>query len=235
MDENMWERWGAAAGVVFVVLLMLSVFIAGMPPHIDASNEKIANFVGDHRRAIETSAVFGMFAAMFFVWFASHLRHVMQRAEGGSEALSPIVFGSAVFIAAIGAMSALPLVVLAYSSHNPDVMGDAGLVRMLWNANGMLTAMVGVGTVLFLVSMSVAMLRGELLAPWLGWAGLAVALVSAVGGIAGFYVTKYNGFWAFLGFVGLLGFAAVVLVASALMVRQPEVSRGVAPKPVFGH
>ena len=24
MDENMWERWGAAAGVVFVVLLMIA-------------------------------------------------------------------------------------------------------------------------------------------------------------------------------------------------------------------
>ena len=53
MDENMWERWGAAAGVVFVVLLMLSVFIAGAPPHIDASHDKIVSYFGDHRRAVE--------------------------------------------------------------------------------------------------------------------------------------------------------------------------------------
>ena len=44
MDESMWERYGATAGVVFVVLVLGSVFLAGAPPHIDASAGKIATY-----------------------------------------------------------------------------------------------------------------------------------------------------------------------------------------------
>ena len=64
---------------------------------------------------------------------------------------------------------------------------------------------------------------------------MAVAIVDWVGGGAGFFVSTYSAFWTAVGLVGFLGFAAFVLVAAAAMVRQPEVSRSAAPRPVFGH
>ena len=74
-----------------------------------------------------------------------------------------------------------------------------------------------------------------MVAPWLGWAGLLLAAVGFVGGVAGFYVTDYNSGWNAIGYVGLLGFAAWVLVASVAMLQRPEVSRAEAHEPVFAH
>ena len=45
MDESVWERYGAAAGVAFVILLVLSFFIAPQPPHVDATARKIGETV----------------------------------------------------------------------------------------------------------------------------------------------------------------------------------------------
>src|SRR5438094_583898 len=99
MNESVWERYGAAAGIIFVALVVVSVFIAPAPPHVDASARKVASYFSDHRRTILTAQMLGAFGVVFFVWFVGHLRHVLQRAEGGSEALSPVVYGSGMVLA----------------------------------------------------------------------------------------------------------------------------------------
>ena len=235
MDESMWERYGAAAGIIFVVLLMLTLFLAPQPPHVDAATAKIAAYYAGHRRAILAEQMFGTFAIVFFVWFAGHLRHVLQRAENGTEALSPIVFGAAVALAGAGALAALPAATLAFAAHRPEVIGDAGLVRALYDMYLMVGNVLLIMCGLFVAATAAAMVRGELGESWLGWAGMAVAIVDWVGGGAGFFVSTYSAFWTAVGLVGFLGFAAFVLVAAAAMVRQPEVSRSAAPRPVFGH
>ena len=55
MDESRWERFGAASGVIFIVLLVAATFMVPQPPHIDATTAKIARYVSSHRRAILTS------------------------------------------------------------------------------------------------------------------------------------------------------------------------------------
>jgi len=234
MDESMWERYGATAGILFVVLLVGSFFLTSAPPHIDASVDKIATFFGDHRKAILTEQVLGTFAVVFFVWFVGHLRHVLERAEGGTEAMSPIVYGSGIALAAAGAVAALPITVLAFSANQSDVMKNAGLVRALYNANGIVLGIMMILCGLFVASAGYAMVRKEMVAPWLGWAGLAVALIDWVVGAEAFYQNTYNSFWSAAGYVGFLGFAAFVLVMSIQMVRQPEATRRTAPTPVFG-
>ena len=234
MDERMWERYGATAGILFVVLLVGGTFLAPAPPHVDASTEKIVSYFADHRTAILTQQMLGTFAVVFFVWFVGHLRHVLQRAEDGTEALSPIVFGAGIALAGAGAIAALPPAVLAYGAKSAEITGDAGLVRALWDGYLMVGPIMLIMCGLFAAATGLAMVRRELVAPWLGWAGLAVALVAWVGAIGNFYVDKHNAFWYGMGFAGLLAFAAFVLVTSILMVRQPEVVRSPSPRPVFG-
>src|SRR5437868_15460303 len=86
MDENHWERYGAAAGVAFAVLVLVSYFMVPSPPHGDAGFRKIGDYYANHRRAILTSNVIGTFGALAFLWFLGHLRRVLNRADGGIDA-----------------------------------------------------------------------------------------------------------------------------------------------------
>jgi hypothetical protein len=233
MDESRWERYGAASGVVFVVLLVAATFVVPAPPHIDAPTAKIVRYITNHRQAILTSQMLGTLAVLSFVWFLGHLRHVLQRAEGGAEALSPIVYASGLVLASAAVVSVLPLTVLVFMRDSAERLGNPAVVRALWDTNQALFPLLGVLVALFVGTAAVAMVRRELLAPALGWAGMAVAAANMTVGIAGFYVTSYVKAWTIVGLVSFLAFAAWILVSSAVMIRQPEVERATTREPVF--
>src|SRR5438477_11977484 len=149
MDESRWERYGAASGVVFVALLVVATFVVPAPPHIDAATSKIMRYVTSHRRAILTSQMLAMLAIVTFIWFLGHLRHVLHRAEGGAEALSPIVFASGAALAAVGALSGLPTAVLGFMGKNPADLTAAN-VRMLFDAGMLAQGMVAMMSAVFL-------------------------------------------------------------------------------------
>ena len=85
MSERTWEKYGAATGIAFGILLLVAVFMVPTPPHVDASASKIASFYAGHRHAVLASGVVGSFATIAAVLFISHLRHVFDRVEGGVE------------------------------------------------------------------------------------------------------------------------------------------------------
>jgi hypothetical protein len=232
MDQNRWERWGAAAGVAFVVTVLLSTFVAPQPPHLDAPTSKIAAYYAGHTNAILFGGLVGVLAAVFFLWFLGHLRHVLQRAEGGAEAFSPIVFCSGVALAAVATLGGLPAMTLAFVAKRHDVIG-AGVTRALWDMAFMQNNFVCLLAALFIAATSMAMIRREMLASWLGWAGLVPGAAMAVVGTTGFFVTGYNAAWVGLGFVAILGFTAWILVASVSMLQRPEVARATSRQPVF--
>src|SRR5438128_198809 len=134
MDESRWERYGAGAGITFVVLLVVGLFIAPQPPHVDASVAKIASYFADHSKAVLASGMFGTLSVLAFVWFLGHLRHVLQRAEGGAEALSPVVFTAGTALAALAVISALPMTLLAFMARSGTVSDDA-VIRTLYDMN----------------------------------------------------------------------------------------------------
>jgi high-affinity Fe2+/Pb2+ permease len=77
------------------------------------------------------------------------------------------------------------------------------------------------------------MVRHELLNAALGWGAIVVAAVNGVAGVLLWTVSSYSTAAVAVIFGGLLGFAAVVLIASVMMLRQPEAARGEARRPVF--
>ena len=235
MREDSWERVGAGAGVVFVALLVVSAFIVPQPPHIDASTARISAFVTEHRRSILIAQVLAVLAVPVFLWFVGMLRHVLDRAEGGAEALSPIVMVSGAALAAVGAMVALPMAVLAFMAGSPGGLADAATVRLLFDTNQVVGGAALIVFAPFLLAMGFAMVRKELVAPWLGWVAMAIAAVDVVAGAGGMTQARYHSAWNFLGLVGFLGAAAVVLIASVSMMLRPEADREVVHPPVFAH
>ena len=69
------------------------------------------------------------------------------------------------------------------------------------------------------------MIRHELMEPWLGWVGMAVAVLLAVVGIATFYLGSYEAAWVAVGVIAFVAFAIWTLAASALMLLEPEESK----------
>src|SRR5437763_1188843 len=76
VSERTWERYGAGTGVAFGILLLVAIFVAPQPPHIDASASKIASYYANHRHGVLTAGVFGAFSTVAAVLFIAHLRHV---------------------------------------------------------------------------------------------------------------------------------------------------------------
>lgn len=233
MNETRWERYGAGAGIAFVVLLVLSTFIVPMAPHIDASTGRIVSYVADHRHALMTSTLLGWAAILPFLWFMGHLRHVLQRSESGAEALSPIVFGSGLVAAVLAMMAMLPMGTLAFMAGRPGDPTGAAVVRVLFDMNWMLGSVVGLAAGLFMVAGSLAMIRGEMVSANLGWLGMLGAALLWISSAADLYVHSYSSGLNIVALVGLFGFMLWVLLTSLAMYQHPEVERASAHHPVF--
>src|SRR4051794_13178871 len=95
MDENHWERYGAAAGVTFAVLVLVATAIVGI-------------------------------------------------------------------------LGAIPGTVLAFSAHEEAINSNAGIVRVLWDMNIVMFSLLFLTAGLFAVAGGLAMVRKELVGPWLG-------------------------------------------------------------------
>jgi hypothetical protein len=227
MNETTWERYGAASGLAFVVLFMLSVFIVPMAPHLDASTGSVTAYFMSHSKVLLLTGVLTAFSVMAFLWFLGHLRHVMQRAEAGHEELSPIVMVAGVALAGIGLMSSIPASILAFMAHRGDVPAGS-MVRMMWDWNQVGIAFLTLTLGLFLMVASMAMVRKEMVATWLGWGGMALAALCWIDGIVLFFQQTYSSFDNALGLVALLGFALWMAVASISMLQRPEVVRHAA-------
>lgn len=233
LDERRWEQYGAGAGILFVVLVLLSAFIAPQPPHIDASAAKIARYFGDHRRALMTSAMLGTLGSIALVWFAAHLRHVLQRAEDGREVLAPVVFGAGVAAAGIGVLYAIPAGAMALMVKSPEGLANASTVRAMFDMMNIVGAALMLAAALFVGATSWAMARHEAVVEWLGWVGFVIAAAFAVVGVAGFYVTTYSSFWMALGLGSFVAFLLWTLVLSVAMLQRPEVSRAATRQAVL--
>jgi hypothetical protein len=223
MTERTWERYGAASGIAFGILLVVSIFIAPAPPHIDASATKIANYYANHRHAVLAAGVFGAFATMAAVMFIAHLRHVYDRVENGIEGLSTLVYAAG--LATIGAaiVSLMTGTTLAFMTVQQDGLADAGLTRALYDFGAVGNGLTFMLVSLFLAANAVAMVRGEAANKVLGWFAAFIAAVCVAGGIGGLTVSNYSSGWATVGFVGILGLAAWDIATGATMLRHPEV------------
>jgi hypothetical protein len=234
MNEKRWEQAGAAAGIATVILLVVSTFLVPQVPRLDSPTAKFVTWISSHRRGEEAAMVLGMFGAGLLVWFVSHLRHVLQRAEGGAEAFAPIVYGSGLALAAVAAIGSLPLTVLALmAGQRGGLTGADATVRLLVVMNQVLIAPFVLLSAVFLFSLGAAMIRHELLASWLGIVAVVAGVLNGVTVATTMTIGNYNSGALVIGFAGYLGWAFVVLVASGQMLRMPESARAAEHPPVF--
>jgi len=223
MTERTWEKYGAASGIAFGILLVVAIFVAPQPPHIDASAQKIVAYYSSHRHSVVTSGVFGAFATVAAVLFIAHLRHVFDRVEKGVEGLSTVIYAAGLVTVAASLMSGVLSTTLAFMTVQPGAGVDAGLVRALYDVTYVSYGPTFLLLATFLGAVAIGMIRGEVATPALGWFAAVVAATSVAAAIGQLTVSSYSAGWTAVSLVAILGLAAWDIVAGATMMARPEV------------
>lgn len=218
MPESLWDRLGAASGILFALLTIASIFTAPQPPKAGDEIEVILPYYAHHRSGVLTSAYLIGLALIFFLIFLASLYTLLRNAEGGTGRLSlATAFGGLVFVGGVIGGTAFQTA-LAFRTERG--MSDAAVVQSLFDMQNILFAITGFpGAVLF-VAASLVILFTRILPVWLGWAGIVVAVVELLttGGMLARVGPLASG-----NIIGLLSFALLILwilAASIIMLAR---------------
>lgn len=193
-------RWAGVAAIIFVVLILITVFSGGQPPDADAAVDKIRTFLIDNRSTLLLSNLLGLIGIPFVVWFVVVLRDVL-RGDRTSNALGTASLAGLVVTAPMamvgGALSVAPVYVSGVANH----LGD-DTIRIMFEAQNLMFAATSAGIVLFSITTALAIRRTKALPTYTMW----LAFVATLGaGAAG------------LGVFGILSFALFLLVTGITM------------------
>ena len=198
MERSSREWLVPLTGLLFIVLLIASFIVAGEPKDATHSPDDIANWYIDNKDSVEIGAFIGTLAAVPLIFFAAYLRKVLDAAEGGGGML-PILVLIGLSIVAIG--GAIDNMLLFATAERADDIPATSVqtIQAIWD-NDFLPLLLGI--MVFLWSVGISVLRSGALPKWMGWAAIALAVVSLAGPI---------------GFAAVIGSALWIIVASIVL------------------
>jgi hypothetical protein len=203
-------RLGGVAAIVFVVLILITVFATGQPPDLDDPVDKIRTFMVDHRTAILVSNLLGLIGIPFAVWFVVVLREVL-RGDRTANALGTASLAGLLVTAPMamvgGALTAAPV----YVDGVANKLGEDTL-RIVFEAQSLMFAATSAGILLFSLTTAFAIRRTRALPAYTMW----LAFLAAIGNLVTMLSTLGAGAAA-LGFFGVLSFALFFLVTGITM------------------
>jgi hypothetical protein len=225
--SDRYARYGAATGVLFVLLVIVGFAITPKPPSADATPAEVLGYVTDHANALHAvQLIFGA-AGFFFIWFIGTLRDALSRVEVGERraALANIAWGGGLIaVATLMVGFALQATATLHPATN-----DPDLTRALVDASLLIPAVGAPAVAVFFVANGLSILRSGQLPAWLGWLALVTALFNALG--IGAVYTDRGAFAAdgVLGFfAGFLLFLIWTLLASIVLFRGAGEAGGTA-------
>ena len=215
------DRLAASSGIGFVVLFIVSFFVATKPPDSTDSNTQWHTYFVDHHRATLISAVLLGAAVMFFIWFAGSVGAALRNA--GEQRLAAVAFGGGVATAAVATVIAGLQGALAYRIAIDSPANVKAFVDLSYSVQ----VLIGFPVAVLIGATAIASWRSGAFPRW--WAQVsgvaAVVMVSGGGALAhsGFY--RPDGPWSF---VTLIVFLAWTLVTSGWLVMRTHAEA--APK-----
>jgi len=208
------ERWAAASGIGFVVLLLVGNLIPGSPKKYDASAATIVSWLHDKHKSLLVAAVLFGLAYIFFLWFLASFAGLFR--EAGERRLSTVIYGGGVALITIGAITDGVMVTLA---RVVSLGADDTTVKTLYDVDTFLYNRIYWFAAAVALAVFIAVWRTKVLAEWFGWLSALGAVVFVIGGVS----MKSSGFFSPTGgmpFIAFLVFLIWVLVASLLLVQQ---------------
>jgi hypothetical protein len=181
MSKRRWEQIGAAGGIVFILLQLVSqglIQVGGSEPAFSAPAEEILSYFQNRDRLLFNAGGFlSHMSFIAFLWFLGVLWARLRRHEGDPAWMSLVAFGSALAGSAVA---------LASSGWGAAVFRigeglDPELARYLFDDGNFGFATFWVFLAGFLLTASIVTLRDGALPRWIGWLGLVGALALLAG------------------------------------------------------
>ena len=213
MDEDRWARLAAVSGVAFVILVVVSGFVAGSPPKPSDSALKIFHYYANHRGSVQFGSFLGGLAVIpGLLWVTAlwrRLRTTEPDGRMGVAAVTGLVIAGALATAsdAINATTAVRI-------HD---LGPSG-ARFFLTLTMFMGAAIAFGLVVLVGAVAVASLRSSAFPQWFGLVSAVLAVLWVVAGLASAYAG--NGV-ATLGYIVTAIWAVWILVTVWLLWSSP--------------
>jgi hypothetical protein len=215
------RRLGGIAGIVFVVLGVIAVFLPGTPPKADEVS-KITTYFTDKRGSILAASYLTCLAFVFFLLFVGALRSYFGVADRtgirpGSAMLAGGVAGASMVIAGTAVLNGAVFQVAS--------AGDANLNHALYDIANDLFFASGFGFAVFFAGAAVAGTVTGGLPSAMAPAALVVALLNVVSGVGFFAKSGFFAIGGAFGFIVPLATLLWILAASIVMLRPVPIAR----------
>jgi hypothetical protein len=207
--------WGAASGIVFVVLVVVSFFTPDTPDADDPTSE-IANSIAADRGAHLFSAYVSFLATLFFLGFTAALWSRLRAAEperGPSVLVLLGGLGSALLILVANGVF-LALIEAADEGREPEA------VRALLELDQTTFIGLAITSAAFYAGAALSALQTHSLPTWLGWVAAVLALVFPLVLLAIFSKSDQGGVLGGVFFIAILVNFLWVLATSIVMLRD---------------
>jgi Domain of unknown function (DUF4386) len=204
----------AVAGVLFVVALVVGQYVAPdlVYPEEQVGGVQLTFYVNYENALLAQAILFGVASALLLV-FVGGLRAFLARAEGQDPRLAAVVVAAGAVAAGLLLVQAAIVVALTALRGNEvgvHAQGSAWAARALFYLEGAVGDMVLFPFAVLLAAAAVVLLRTRVLPGWLGWVGVALAVLVgtlAVGLPAGLDIAPLDQVIALLALAWVAGLA----------------------------
>lgn len=162
------------SGIVFVALILASIFIAN-PPDSNASAGTVLTYYQAHQNVTSASALLVGLSVIFGLLFYGYLREYMRQ-DRATRWLASTAFGGVLVFAAGGVLSAGSFLALG---DQPRVLSAATAQTINLIQSDVSNSFTQAGLAVFYLATGAAILRGRLLPGWLGWVSVVLGILAA--------------------------------------------------------
>jgi hypothetical protein len=188
MNDDRYVEYGAATGILFVVLSIVGfAVVIPTPPDLNAPSQDWSSYFLAHHDAVRAGIVVLAVAMFGFIWFLGTLTSVLRIATG-TPRLPSIAFAGGI----LGAASLMVgIAAEAVAAYRPQ-----GVDPLITRALNDIFVLIGVAAIpafaAFFAATALVILRTGAFPPWLGWLLVAAAVVQPL--TFGALFTKHGAF-----------------------------------------
>jgi hypothetical protein len=173
MNDDRYVEYGAATGIVFVVLSLIGfAAVIPTPPDLNAPSQEWASYFLSHHSAIRAGIVILAVAFFFYIWFLGTLTSVLRIASGTPRLPSITLIGGVIG----GSCLLIGLAAEAVAAYRPQ-----GVDPLITRALNDIFVLVGVAAIpaftAFFAATAIVLLRSGAFPAWLGWLTAIAAAV----------------------------------------------------------
>src|SRR5918995_3287120 len=200
-----WQRFEPLAGVVFVVLAVISLFTAAGEDFL-AEPSEVADYYVDNSGRIIVAEIIGGIAIFAFFWFVGAVRNRLRVPETPEGGLPALAFGGGISAATLLLVANAATMAGAFRAEDDGEI-DPAVAAALNDISSLIIGIAApVALAVFVAATGIVSITTGVLPRWLGWLSLLVAL--------GFLLP-------YISFVFWVPFALWVLAVSVLLYLRP--------------